>query len=120
MAHANPGLRPGLSSAVPPGLDFVMVVLTQTLKPNLFSILSGPTKSRALIQNRVFPQPVWPLRYAFLEIYSERSSLSRQHVQLLRDWKYLATVLLSMESLMLRMHERLWLKGVCSPDAQTS
>jgi hypothetical protein len=29
----NPGLRPGLSSAVPPGLDLVMVVLTQTLKP---------------------------------------------------------------------------------------
>jgi hypothetical protein len=29
MAHANPGLRPGLSSAVPTGLDFEMVVLTQ-------------------------------------------------------------------------------------------
>jgi hypothetical protein len=29
MVHANPGLRPGLSSAVPTGLDFVMVVLSQ-------------------------------------------------------------------------------------------
>jgi hypothetical protein len=27
------GLRPGLSSAVPQGLDFVTVVLTQTLNP---------------------------------------------------------------------------------------
>jgi hypothetical protein len=42
------------------------------------------------------------------------------YVRLLRDWKYLATVLLSMESLMLRKHERLWLKGVRSSDAQTS
>jgi len=32
MAHANPGLRPGLGSAVPTGLDFEMVVLTHTLK----------------------------------------------------------------------------------------
>jgi hypothetical protein len=32
MSHANPGLRPGLSSAVPTGLDFEMVVLRHTLK----------------------------------------------------------------------------------------
>ena len=32
MALGNPGLRPGLSSAVPSGLHFVMVVLTQTPK----------------------------------------------------------------------------------------
>jgi hypothetical protein len=25
MAHANPGLRPGLSSAVPTGLNFMIV-----------------------------------------------------------------------------------------------
>src|SRR5580704_8524251 len=30
----------------------------QWLKPNVFSIVYGPTKSRALIQNRVFSQPV--------------------------------------------------------------
>jgi hypothetical protein len=28
------GLRPGLNSGVPLGLDFVMVFLTQTLKPS--------------------------------------------------------------------------------------
>ena len=33
MAHANPGLRPGLSSAVPAGLDIERVVLTQGLSP---------------------------------------------------------------------------------------
>jgi hypothetical protein len=37
------------------------LVLTQTLKPNLFQFLYGPTKSRALIQNGVFQQPVKPL-----------------------------------------------------------
>jgi hypothetical protein len=42
------------------------------------------------------------------------------HVRLLRDWTYLATVLLSMESLKLGKHEGLWPKGVRSPDAQTS
>jgi hypothetical protein len=26
MAHANPGLRPGLSSGVPTGLDFVVAI----------------------------------------------------------------------------------------------
>ena len=35
MVRANPGLRPGLSSAVPAGLDLVMAVLTQPLKPSL-------------------------------------------------------------------------------------
>jgi len=33
MAHTNPGLRPGLSSAVPAGLDFEMVVFMPGLKP---------------------------------------------------------------------------------------
>jgi hypothetical protein len=42
------------------------------------------------------------------------------YVRLLRDWKYLATVLLSMESLMLHTHEGVGPKGVRSPDAQTS
>jgi hypothetical protein len=41
MGPANPGLRHGLSSAVPAGLDIVTVLLTQTLKPNSFSILSS-------------------------------------------------------------------------------
>jgi hypothetical protein len=44
MVHANPGLRPGLRSAVPTGLDFVTVVLTQTLKPRSFLAVNGPTK----------------------------------------------------------------------------
>jgi hypothetical protein len=30
----------------------------QGRKPNLFRFVYGPTKSRALIQNRAFPQPV--------------------------------------------------------------
>jgi hypothetical protein len=35
MAYANPGLRPGLSSAVPTGLNIEMVILTQgALKPS--------------------------------------------------------------------------------------
>ena len=33
MAPADPGLRPGLSSAVPTGLDFEMIVLTHPLQP---------------------------------------------------------------------------------------
>jgi hypothetical protein len=59
MANANPGLRPGLGSAVPTGLSFVMVVLTQTLKPRSLLGLDGPTKSRALIQifRAVAPEP---------------------------------------------------------------
>jgi len=40
-----------------PALAFPSV-LTQTLKPDILSVIYGPTKSRALIQNRVFPQPV--------------------------------------------------------------
>ena len=35
------GLRPGLRSAVPPGLGLVMVVLTHGLKPPLYEVLSG-------------------------------------------------------------------------------
>jgi hypothetical protein len=45
MAHANPGLRPGLSSAVPTGPSFVMVVLTQTLKPNYLSDICGTAEA---------------------------------------------------------------------------
>ena len=41
MANANPGLRPGLRSAVPTGLDFQMVALAQTLKPNYLSDICG-------------------------------------------------------------------------------
>ena len=33
MAYANPGLRPGLSSAVPTGLNIEMVILTQAFSP---------------------------------------------------------------------------------------
>jgi hypothetical protein len=33
LADANPGLRPGLLSAVPPGLKWETVVLTQARKP---------------------------------------------------------------------------------------
>jgi hypothetical protein len=33
LSYLYPGLRPGLSSAVPAGLDGMMVVLMQTLKP---------------------------------------------------------------------------------------
>jgi hypothetical protein len=67
MVHANPGLRPGLSSAVPTGLDFVMVVLTQglshifvglftaRLKPcpsfdSLFPSLLGSVKASCAVQ----------------------------------------------------------------------
>jgi hypothetical protein len=38
-----PGLRPGLSSAVPAGL-ILQSVFTQGLKPNSLSIFCGPTK----------------------------------------------------------------------------
>jgi hypothetical protein len=42
LAHANPGLRPGPLSAVPTGLNFERVVLTQTL-PNCAHVLAtGP------------------------------------------------------------------------------
>src|ERR1700678_862622 len=37
-------VRPGLLSAVPTGLNSERVVLTQTLKPVVFSIVYGPTK----------------------------------------------------------------------------
>ena len=62
MVHANPGLRPGLSSAVPPGLDFVMVVLTQTLKPSS----ARPSAARLKLSSRAlraetFPELVTPL-----------------------------------------------------------
>jgi hypothetical protein len=39
------------------------MVLTQTLKPNVLSIIYGTTKSRALIQNTVFPQHVQPVPF---------------------------------------------------------
>jgi hypothetical protein len=45
FAPPNPGLRPGLSSAVPTGLDFVMVVLTLTLKPKTIVGLTARLKS---------------------------------------------------------------------------
>jgi hypothetical protein len=60
MVHANPGLRPGLSSAVPPGLDFVMVVLTQTLKPSSAWTICGTAEAVPFVQ-RLYPQLVKPL-----------------------------------------------------------
>jgi hypothetical protein len=55
MEHANPGLRPGLSLAVPAGLDFVMVGShTQTLQPALNDSLVGD-ESGTEIQNLCFP-----------------------------------------------------------------
>ena len=44
MADANPGLRPGLSSAIPTGLDSVTVVLTHPLKPRFLLGFYGPTE----------------------------------------------------------------------------
>jgi hypothetical protein len=34
LSNFNPGLRPGLSSAVPSGLSFEILVLTRTPKPS--------------------------------------------------------------------------------------
>jgi hypothetical protein len=45
IARANPGLRPGLSSAVPTGLDFERVVLTLTLWPVRYVIAMIVLKS---------------------------------------------------------------------------
>jgi hypothetical protein len=80
MSHANPGLRPGLSSAVPTGLDFEMVVLRQTLKavPLKEKRTSGPkglicfgrcdtAESRAL-RSEFLCSPVKPSRSASLSV----------------------------------------------------
>jgi hypothetical protein len=80
MAHANPGLRPGLGSAVPTGLDFEMVVLTHTLKavPLKEKRTSGPkglicfgrcgTAERRALRSRAFRSLVG--RAAFFRIGS--------------------------------------------------
>ena len=46
MADANPGLRPGLSSAVPTGLDFATVVLTHPLQPSSAQLSAARLKPR--------------------------------------------------------------------------
>jgi hypothetical protein len=48
MADVNPGLRPGLSSAVPAGLDSAMVVLPQPLKPRREQGIRGTAEAVSL------------------------------------------------------------------------
>jgi len=95
MAHANPGLRPGLSSAVPTGLSFVMVVLTQTLKPRSLLGLDGPTKSRALIQifRAVAPEPRACSRFysPSLNVGSQTQDCCAHPLASLRDSTFLPT-----------------------------
>src|SRR6266702_8709166 len=45
ISNLYPGLRPGLSSAVPAGLILQSMVLTQTLKPVLYCVVNVRAKS---------------------------------------------------------------------------